>query len=48
MQGYHGQGKNLWKMNFYPVQGKVREFCGCSGNFAKDLESQGKVREFEN
>ena len=24
------------------------EFCGWSGKFGKDLESQGKVREFEN
>ena len=29
-------------------QGKVREFCGWSGKSRKDLESQGKVREFEN
>ena len=27
---------------------KVREFGGWSGKFRKDLESQGKVREFEN
>ena len=38
----------MWKMNFFPGQGKVREFCGWSGKFRKDLESQGKVREFEN
>ena len=30
------------------AQGKVREFCGWSGKFRKDLESQGKVREFGN
>ena len=41
-------GKNIWKMNFFLGQGKVREFCGWSGKFRKDLESQGKVREFEN
>ena len=35
-------------MKFFPGQGKVREFCGWPGNFRKDLESQGKVREFEN
>ena len=35
-------------MNFFPGQGKVREFCGWPGKFRKDLESQGKVREFEN
>ena len=41
-------GKNVWKMKFFPGQGKVREFCGWPGKFRKDLESQGKVREFEN
>ena len=40
--------ENIWKMNFFPGQGKVREFCGWPGKFRKDLESQGKVREFEN
>ena len=35
-------------MNFFPGQGKVREFGGWPGKFRKDLESQGKVREFEN
>ena len=29
-------------------QGKVREFCGWPGKFGKDLESLGRVREFEN
>ena len=38
-------GKNIWKLEFFPGQGKVREFCGWSGKFRKDLESQGKVRE---
>ena len=47
-QGCHGQGKNTWKMKIFPGQGKVREFCGWPGKFRKDLESQGKVREFEN
>ena len=28
--------------------GKVRELSGWPGKFRKDLESQGKVREFEN
>ena len=32
----------------FPGQGKAREFCGWPGKFRKDLESQGKVREFEN
>ena len=40
--------KNTWKMNFFPGQGKVREFGGWPGKFSKDLESQGNVREFEN
>ena len=46
-QGCHGQGK-ISGMIFFPGQGKVREFCGWPGKFRKDLESQGKVREFEN
>ena len=45
---YMLQGKNIWKMKFFPGQGKVREFFGWSGKFRKDLESQEKVREFEN
>ena len=35
-------------MKFFPGQGKVREFYGWPGKVRKDLESQGKVREFEN
>ena len=46
--GLPRSGKNIWKMNFFPGRGKVREFCGWPGKFRKDLESQGKVREFEN
>ena len=46
--GLPWSGKNIWKMKFFPVQGKVREFCGWPVKFKKDLESQGKVREFEN
>ena len=46
--GLPWSGKNIWKMNFFPGQGKVREFCGQSGKFRKDLESQGEVRDFEN
>ena len=38
-QGCHGQGKISEKKKFFPGQGKVREFCGCSGKFRKDLES---------
>ena len=29
-------------MKFFPGQGKVREFCGRSGKFRMDLESQEK------
>ena len=46
--GLPQSGKNIWKMKFFPGQGKVREFCGWSEKFRKALESQGKVREFEN
>ena len=46
--GLPQSGKNLWKMKYFPGQGKVREFCGWPGKFRKDFESQGKVREFEN
>ena len=48
ISGLPRSGKNIWKMKFFPGQGKVREFCGWSGKFRKKLESQGKVREFEN
>ena len=40
--------ENIWKMKFFPGQGKVREYCGWPGKFRKALESRGKVREFEN
>ena len=46
--GLPRSGKNIWKMKFFPGQGKVREFYGWSGKLKKDLESQGKVSEFEN
>ena len=46
--GLPQSGKNIWKMKFFPGQQKVREYCGWSEKFRKDLESQGKVREFEN
>ena len=35
-------------MKFFPGQGKVMELFGWPGKFRKDLESQRKVREFEN
>ena len=34
-------------MKFFPGQRKVGELCGWPGKFRKDLESQGKVREFD-
>ena len=40
-------GENIWKMNFFPCQGKVREYCGWPGKFRKDLKVR-EVREFEN
>ena len=48
LPGLPRSGKKIWKMKFFLGQGKVREFCGWSGKFRKNLESQGKVREFEN
>ena len=45
--GLPRSGKNIWKMKFFPGQGKVWEFCKWQGKYRKDLESQGKVREFE-
>ena len=46
--GLPRSGKNIWKIIFFPGQGKVGEYCGWPGKFRKDLESQGKVRKFEN
>ena len=46
--GLARSGENIWKMKFFPGQGKVRELCGWPGKFRQDLESQGKVRGFEN
>ena len=39
--------EKLLENEFFPGQGKIREFCGWPGKFGKDLESQKKVREFE-
>ena len=41
------RGKYL-ENDFFSGQGKVRKFSVWPGKFRKDLESQGKVREFEN
>ena len=38
--GLPQSGKNIWKMKFFPGQGKVREICGWPGKFRKDLESR--------
>ena len=46
--GLPRSGNNIWKMKFFSRSGKNREFCGWPGKFRKNLESQGKVREFEN
>ena len=40
--------EKVWKMKFFPGHGKVREFGYESGKFEKNVESQGKVREFQN
>ena len=31
--GLPRSGKNVWKLKFFPGQGKVREFCGWPGIF---------------
>ena len=46
--GLPQSGENIWKTIFFSAQGKVRKFSVWPGKFRKDLESQGKVREFEN
>ena len=48
LSGLPRSGKNIWKMIFFPGHGIVREFCEWLGYGLKDLESQGKFREFEN
>ena len=35
--------ENIWKMKFFPGQGKVKEFCGWPEKFIKDFESQGNA-----
>ena len=47
-QGCHGQRKLYLENEFFPGQGKVRELYRWSGKLRMDLDSQGKVREFEN
>ena len=42
LAGLPQSGKNIWKMKFFPGQGKVGEFCGWP---VKNLERTWKVRE---
>ena len=42
LPGLPRSGKNIWKMKFFPGQGKVREFCGGPGKFRKDLKGYGR------
>ena len=42
--GLPRSGKNIWKMKFFPGQGKSGNFVEGQGN----LERTWKVREFEN
>ena len=44
ISGLPRSGKNIWKMKFFPGQGKVREFCGWSVKFRKDLEKSGNLK----
>ena len=41
MAGLPRSGKNIWKMNFFPGQGKVEEFVDGHGN----LKRTWKVKE---
>ena len=42
--GLPRSGKKVWKMKFFPGQGKVRYE---SVKFRKNAKSQGKVKEFQ-
>ena len=46
-QGCHGREKYL-ENGIFPRSGKSQGILWMAGKFRKDLESQGKVREFEN
>ena len=39
--GLPRSGKNIWKMKFFPGQGKVREIYGWPGKLGKSGKSQG-------
>ena len=48
--GLPRSGKKVWKMNFFPGQGKVREFQFQSGKFRKSgkvMEKSGNLRIFK-
>ena len=45
--GLPRSGKNIWKMKFFPGQGKVREFYGWLGKFRKDLRKSWKSQGIE-
>ena len=40
--------KKVWKMNFFPGQGKVREFLYESGKFRKKFKKSGKSQGISN
>ena len=46
--GLPWSGKNNWKMKIFQVREKSGNFVDGQGNLKKALESQEKVREFEN
>ena len=39
-------GKNIWKMNFFPGQGKVREFCKWQGNSERGKSGNLKINGY--
>ena len=45
--GLPRSGKKVWKMKFFPGQGKVKEFCYESGKFRKNAKSQEKSGNFK-
>ena len=47
VSGFPRSGKNIWKMNFVPGQGKVREFCGWPEKFrmSANLKINGYGRQ---
>ena len=47
LSGLPQSGKNVWKMKFFPGQGKVREFWFVSGKLEKTDKRQGKSGNFK-